>query len=770
MKTAITFLLSFLFLSKSIAMTIIPQPVSCKVGEGTFTLNRQTVISTAFNHPILLQAADFYREMIEKQSGVSLSLGQQSQNIIELNLLSPPVQNSEHYTLSVTPTVIRIYGASYNAFAHALQTLFQLCLNEPLYLFRNSSDEYLFQTAEITDYPQFAWRGMHLDVSRHFFPIDSIYTYIDMLALHKMNTFHWHLTDDQGWRVEIKKYPKLTQIGAFRRDKEGLGWGENYPWKPSDKPTYGGFYTQREIKSLVDYASKRGITIVPEIDMPGHASAIFAAYPQFSCSQKPQNVPANGVYPDTMSTCFCVGNDSVYSFVEDVLSELITLFPSQYIHIGGDEVDTQRWSKCPKCKAKYQQIGAVNYHELQNYFMNRVVSYLTSKGRKAIGWDEILQDKLDKNTAVMVWRSAELGKTAAENGHYVIMSPGEYCYFDTYQDNPDNEPLAIGGFLSPQKVYTFDPVKDIPKDLQTYFLGGQANLWAEYIHTFSHVQYMVLPRMSALSEALWTLPKNKDFENFNQRLDIQRHRFELMGWNFHKGLSTVDYSLEKSEKEVKLTLTNESNGVIYYTLDGKNPTLKSNKYESPIVLRKPTVVKSIVVKNNQVLGKVAGERVIGTHLGYGKKITYNQPFSEQFPASRETALVDGMTGTTHHNDKINQGFLRNDLDVIISLDTTVKITKVSASFFQNPSVWVFLPSQMEVYGSVDGTAFEKLGMVKQTISPLIEKPVKQMLSISVKSKKKFKYVKVVAENLIVPEGHPAKGQKEWLFCDEIFVE
>jgi hexosaminidase len=361
------------------------------------------------------------------------------------------------------------------------------------------------------DIPKFQWRGMHLDVSRHFFSKEFIKKYIDYLAMYKMNTFHWHLTDDQGWRIEIKKYPKLTEVGAWRN---GSMTG-HYTDQTFDDIRYGGFYTQEEIKEIVAYAKERYITVVPEIEMPGHALAALASYPEFSCTGGPFEVGKSwGVFDDV----FCP-KDETFTFLENILAEVIALFPSEYIHIGGDECPKVRWKSCPKCQKRIKDEKLKDEHELQSYFIQRIEKFVNSKGRKIIGWDEILEGGLAPNAAVMSWRGTEGGIAAAKEKHFVVMSPGSHCYFDHYQGEPKNEPIAFGGYTNVEKVYSFNPIpKELSEEESKYILGAQANVWTEYINTPEHVEYMVFPRIAALSEVLWGTSNPNEYKVFETRL------------------------------------------------------------------------------------------------------------------------------------------------------------------------------------------------------------------------------------------------------------
>lgn len=435
------------------------------------------------------------------------------------------LENEEAYSLIINSEQINIKASTQKGFFYGFQTLLQLFPNTI-----EKGEEYILPALTINDWPEFSWRGVHLDVCRHFYPKDFIKKYIDQLAKHKMNMFHWHLTEDQGWRIEIKKYPKLTEIGSKRKETIVA---KNFDPYIGDSTTYEGYYTQEDIKEIVKYAESRFVTVVPEIELPGHAVAAIASYPYLSCTGQQIDVETRwGVFEDV----YCAGNDSVFAFLEGVMDEVLELFPSRYIHIGGDECPKTRWQTCEKCQSRMKAEGLKDEHELQSYFINRMEKYLLSKNRNIIGWDEILEGGLAPEATVMSWRGEAGGIEAAKMGHNVIMTPGSPCYFDHYQsEDKENEPLAIGGFNSLEAVYLYQPIpKDLPEDKHKYILGSQANVWTEYMPNSDHVEYMLFPRLCALSEVVWTAPLKREYANFQRRM--QKHYKRLTFWdiNYHK--------------------------------------------------------------------------------------------------------------------------------------------------------------------------------------------------------------------------------------------
>ncbi len=523
MACKFTFLLVLLFdcaVSQN-TLPLIPQPRNVEMDKGNFILNKQTVIQA---DPTMFEA-QYLQQAIKQQTGLDLIILPAASNVSKITLsfdLDGPAASgiTEPYELTVSNNAIVIKAEYNQGFFYGIQTLLQLIPSE-------KKNEVKLPSLQINDAPKYKWRGMHLDCARHFFPVSFVKKYIDYLAMYKFNTFHWHLTDDQGWRIEIKKYPKLTEVGAWRN---GSMVG-HYNDQTYDSIRYGGFYTQEQIREVVAYATQRHITVVPEIEMPGHAVAALAAYPQYSCTGGPFEVGKQwGVLDDV----FCP-KEETFTFLQDVLAEVITLFPSEYIHIGGDECPKTRWKACPNCQGLIKEKGLKDEHELQSYFVQRIEKFVNSKDRKIIGWDEILEGGLAPNAAVMSWRGTEGGIAAAKQKHYVVMSPGSHCYFDHYQGDPKTEPLAIGGFTSVGKVYSFEPTpKELSADEAKYILGAQANLWSEYIETPEKAEYMIFPRMIALSEVLWGTSKPSNFEDFKNRLMQQFKSLDAKGINYSK--------------------------------------------------------------------------------------------------------------------------------------------------------------------------------------------------------------------------------------------
>jgi hexosaminidase len=526
----------FIFAQQTVS--IIPKPVDLTLTSGNFTLDGNTGIKYNSASKELQVAAGFFVAYIKNISGYNLAINGKTAKSVLLEIKPNSVLGEEGYQLNITPSSVTISANKKAGIVYGMQTIFQM-----LPAIRTNA-AMVIPCMQVTDYPRFKWRGMMLDVSRHFYSADMVKEFLDLMASYKMNVFHWHLVDDPGWRIEIKKYPKLTQVGAWRVDRTNKTWGDAEPAKPGEKPTYGGYYTQDQIKDIIRYAAERNITIVPEIEMPGHSAAAIASYPYLSCLQQPQSPVTEGNYTNTSSN-YCAGNDSVFMFLQNVLSEVINLFPSTYIHIGGDEVDKEPWKKCPRCQARMKTLGLKSEEELQSYFIKRIEKFVVSKNRKMIGWDEILEGGLAPEAAVMSWRGEDGGTAAAKMKHYVVMTPGEPCYFDHYQGKPETEPLAIGGYNSVKAVYVYEPVpKELNADESKYVMGSQGNVWTEFIKSREYLEYMILPRMLALSEVLWSPKDQRSWDDFNNRLPYQFRTFDQKGFHYCATDSLVHYKIQ----------------------------------------------------------------------------------------------------------------------------------------------------------------------------------------------------------------------------------
>jgi hexosaminidase len=610
--------LGMLALQADAQLTLVPRPVELKeTGAGQlFTLTADMPVVMASEK--LLPSAEFMSQYVKQYYGVSLKLSKKPVKVAGVLLkLDPAVGGEGAYTLDVSASGIVVSGADETGVFYGVQSLLQLL---PV----KAGGSLVVPGVQVKDAPRFGYRGVMLDVGRHFFSVDFIKKFIDYIAVHKINTLHWHLTEDQGWRIEIKKHPQLTAKGAYRN---GTIIG-HHPGSGNTNQVYGGFYTQQEVKDIVAYAAKRYITVVPEIEMPGHASAAIAAYPNLSCypgkptdlgrhpSDKSKAQPAKyvqetwGVHNDV----FCAGNDSVYQLLQDVIDEVVPLFPSKLFHIGGDECPKAHWKTCPRCQARMKEHNLKDEHELQSYFIQRMEKYINSKGKILIGWDEILEGGLAPNAWVMSWRGEAGGIEAAKQRHDVIMTPTTYVYFDYYQGKAKHEPLAIGGYLPLSKVYSYNPIPSVlTAEEAKHIKGIQANVWTEYVATPEKAEYMLMPRLAAAAEVAWSPQEGKSWDDFTRRMEGMYGRYALMGINYAKSAYDVRQTIVIESVANRATVSFQTDAWqpdIRYTLDGSTPTATSLKYTKPFDVRKSVVVKAAVFQNGQMKGVVTEQKVM----------------------------------------------------------------------------------------------------------------------------------------------------------------
>ena len=509
--------------------SVIPVPVRCEMWTGSFSIERSASLS--YNDDSAAGVASYLADILNPATGFAIVPAKGTGGDIALVVDRERSWKPEEYELEVAGQNVRLTAGTAEGLFRGVQTVRQLLPAAIENTTVTAGTEWKLPCLIINDYPRFAWRGMHLDVSRHFQDIDFVKRYIDLIAMHKMNVFHWHLVDDQGWRIEIKKYPLLTEVGAWRVDREDQPWKGRKPQQPGEEATYGGFYTQEQIREIVAYAAERYITVVPEIEMPAHVSSALAAYPQYSCTGGPFTVPPGSIWPIT--DIYCAGKDDTFDFLRDILSEVIELLPSEYIHIGGDEADKTEWKKCPLCQARIKKEALKDEAELQSWFIKRIEKFVSSKGRQVIGWDEILEGGLAPGAAVMSWRGFEGGTAAVKAGHKAVMTPISHTYFNLYQADQATEPIAYRGVITLEKVYRFEPVPEGLSDEEaSLIIGGQGCLWGEMVTTESSAEYQVLPRMTALSEVLWSPAEKRDWPDFRTRLQGMFPRFDVLKLNY----------------------------------------------------------------------------------------------------------------------------------------------------------------------------------------------------------------------------------------------
>lgn len=751
---------------------IIPVPVEMNLKQGAFVLNENTKVISPDREDVQ-QVAEYFTKWIEKPTGIQLKKGNESDhnNVIIFRIVQVDSLDNEGYLLDVSPEKVLVSANTPAGLFYGVQTIFQLLPPQIYSPEKITGVLWDMPAVSVYDKPRFAWRGMHLDVSRHFFPKEFIKTYIDLIAMHKMNVFHWHLTDDNGWRIEIKKYPKLTSISAWHVDREDQPWREVTPPKAGEKATYGGFYTQDDIREIVKYAADRQVMILPEIEMPGHTSEVFAAYPHLSCSGKKTFVSPGSYWPN--EDIFCAGNDSVFVFLEDVLDEVMELFPGPYIHIGGDEADKTNWKRCPKCQQRIKDEHLKNEDELQSWFVKRIENYLVAHGKKLIGWDEILEGGLAPEATVMSWRGISGGIEAARQGHDAVMSPGTHCYFDHYQADPEFEPEAIGGFTTLKKVYSYEPIpEELTGEESKHILGAQGNVWTEFISTPEHAEYMAVPRMTALAEVVWSPISKRNWEDFRERINTQFQRFDYMGINYSRGSWKVDILPEVSENGKKYTVifeTEQPGYPVYYTMDGSDPDTNSMLYRKPIVIDTTVTIKAGIFDHGTLKEKYAEKSII-FHKAVGKPAELTVPPVKRYGGQGAKTLIDGMTGSDRYNDGCWLGFDGTDMDLTIDLEKIMPVHEVTANFYQRQQSWIFMPVEVVIEVLDENRKVVASQTVKTQTDPKVEKVVIEPFKANF-DHVKGQYIKVLGKNRgTCPAWHPGAGDTCWIFADEVVVE
>ncbi|NQV38065.1 MAG: family 20 glycosylhydrolase [Candidatus Marinimicrobia bacterium] len=751
---------------------IIPAPKFVKVNADTFFLKTDLTIftpSSKSNKPVV----HALEKVLNQTNGFTLTWTTSTDvgaDII-LKLETKEDIGEEGYILSINSNRIEISANSSNGLFYGIQSLRQLL---PIEIENSSQLEFPvpLRTMEIIDQPRFGWRGMHLDVSRHFRSKEEVMRYIDLIAMHKMNIFHWHLIDDQGWRIEIKKFPKLTEVGAWRVDREDeLEWRYRKLQQPDEKATYGGFYSQEDIREVVKYAKDRYITVIPEIEMPAHVTCALAAYPELSCTGGPFTVPPGSVWPIT--DIYCAGKEEVFEFLEDVLLEVMELFPSEFIHIGGDEAFKQEWERCDDCQVRIKNEGLKDEAELQSYFLQRIEKYLNANNRKLIGWDEILEGGLSPNATVMSWRGEEGGIEAAKAGHDAVMSPVSHCYFDYYQANPANEPLAIGGYTTLKKVYSYEPIPDeLNSSEAKHILGAQGNLWTEYMHTYDHVEYMAVPRMTALAEVVWSPQSHRNWGSFTRRIQSFFDRLDGAGHNYSLGSYDVVIKPRFDKKLGKVIVRLESEQFspnIKYTIDGSPPTTVSNTYTKPFAIDSSSFVRAGQVINKGLTDRTTDEHII-IHKGLGKPVSYTFPYHKKYSADGNYSLINGIKGSDYFNDEKWQGFQGFNMEAIVDLENEMEISKISVRFLSRISSWIFQPISVTISVSIDGKEFITIKEYENTLSEDTENDKISSYTYDGESMS-ARYIKVIGENIEkCPDWHKGSGNKAWVFADEIVIE
>ena len=743
-----------------IVPNIIPVPNQQIKTKGVFILNSDTKLTYDDS---LKSVADFFKSYVENGSNIKINTS--SKNSIHFKI-DASISNNEGYQLKITSDKILISAKSQKGAFYAFQSLRQLLPVDFEKSNTSNETQIAIRCLEINDAPQFEYRGMHLDVGRHFFSVDFIKKYINLMSMLKMNTFHWHLTEDQGWRIEIKKYPKLQEIAAFRNETL-IGHHTDQPHQ-FDGKKYGGFYTQKEIKEVVKYASERQITIIPEIEMPGHSQAAIAAYPKLGCTGKQITVATKwGVFEEI----YCP-QESTFKFLEDVIDEVAELFPGKYIHIGGDEAPKTRWKECAHCQELIKKEDLKDEHELQNYFITRMEKYINSKGKQIIGWDEILEGGLAPNATVMSWRGTSGAIQAAKEGHDVILTPGSHCYFDHYQSDNENEPLAIGGFLPLEKVYSFNPIpEELTKEESKYVLGAQGNVWTEYMQTPEKLEYMAFPRAIALAEVVWSSSKNKNYSDFINRLAYFQKRLNLLNVNYANHLYEVKGEFKTSDKNLTYELKSTSKThKIYYSL---NNDALTTLYKKPIIVDRSIKIKAAVYNTQKKKLGNYFEEEINLHKAIGQKISLKVPPNEAYNAGGKQALINGISGNNkRYGDKEWLGFSGEDLEITIEFNKLTKIKSISTRFYNGNGQWIYAPKEIGLQLQLEnGKVISSKKIIERKDSLLVDFRLNVSQFYPKDKILKTKKLKITIPNYgIIPEGKQGAGHKAWTFIDEIIVE
>lgn len=740
---------------------LIPKPKSISPQEGKFVFDEKTKLFVSSNSSE--KSIKPFVDKLRKYAAIPLEKTTQKEEKNSLVFqLDQTVENPEGYRMSVDENRVLIKAKTDRGIFYAIQTLRQLLPHSfELETSANKNISYL-PAVEIEDHPRFKYRGFHLDVSRHFQKPPVVKAFIDQLAYHKINHFHWHLTDDQGWRIEIKKYPKLSSVAAFRNGTL-IGHYNDQPHQ-FDGKRHGGFYTHEEIKDIVQYAADRHITIVPEIEMPGHAQAALAAYPELACDGESFEVLQKWGISDNV---FCP-TEATFEFLENVIDEVITLFPGKYIHIGGDECPKTKWKESAFCQQLMRKENLKDEHELQSYFIQRIEKHVNAKSRQIIGWDEILEGGLAPNATVMSWRGIEGGIKAANQGHDVIMTPTSHCYFDYYQNDHPDEPLAIGGLLPLEKVYNYQVIPtELDAEKAKHIIGTQANLWTEYIPTKEKIDYMAFPRLCAIAEVAWLSKEDRNLPDFVSRLSAHIKRLEIMGIKSANHLYDIKASTKANNGVVELQLnTLAKDATIHYTLDGNAPNLESSIYQNTIQIQENTRIKAQSFKGKEPVGR-AWQLTVDMHKAAGKKIQLTNKPHSKYSGGGEGSIINGVLGSDErYGDLEWLGFWGKDFEAEIDLGQQESINKMSFRFFNGEGQWIYRPKSIALMSSTDGKTYTNVAETSK-----IEGENKVIELTVPLNNVSAQFIKIKVENFgEIPDGKQGAGHRAWLFIDEIKVE
>ena len=750
-------------------INVVPYPNDVQVKPGGFCVAGAGVKYDAAADERTKSLIDAFVQQLSLVTGVESAV---SETNGEIAFILDAEMPHEAYTLNVTKKGVEVKASGLNGFNYAIQTIKQMLPVEVFGKAAAADKEWTLPCVKINDAPRFGYRGLHMDVSRHFFDMDEVKRYLDIMEVHKLNTLHWHITDDQGWRLEIKKYPRLTEVGAVR--KQTLV-GHLFDSEVYDGTPYGEgcYFTQEQVREILDYAAGKGITVIPEIDLPGHMLAALAAYPELGCTGGPYDVWGKwGVADDVL----CVGKEKTMQFLEDVLTEVCELFPAEYVHIGGDECPKVRWEKCPHCQAKIAELGLKDddrfqaEHYLQGYVTSRMEKFLAEKGKKLIGWDEILEGELAPNATVMSWRGVAGGLQAVRMGHDAIMTPNTFFYLDYYQSlDKENEPLAIGGYLPVEKCYSYEPaVEGMTEEEKAHILGVQANLWTEYIATPDHLHYMLLPRLAALAEVQWCQPEVKSWERFLDSADEFCGIYDIMGYKYGDHLFDTRGVCETGDG-VSVVLEAQGETPIRYTLDESEPTVDSPLYTEPVKITESCTLKARSERGGQMSGRTF-EKSFTAHKAMGRPVEIITTTHPNYTFNCPDLLTDGLVGEGPYNSGDFAGWYNQPFEVVADMGGE-EYSEVTLSTIVFKYDWIMNPTSFTILTSEDGKNFTEVAhMDIECVGQMDDANGCQDYTLTF-GQTSAKYLKVIAGCCTsLPEWHPGAGHPAFLFVDEVIVK
>ena len=755
---------------QSNVLDVIPYPNEVQVGEGTFNAKGAAV---AYEESLDEATVNVIKAFADKLTAISGAASVATAGTAETGFVFAynEAVPAEAYTLDVKADVVRVEASGLRGFNYAIQTIKQLL---PVEIFGTTpapKASWTMQCVTVSDAPRFGYRGLHLDEGRHFFGVEEVKRYLDIMEVYKLNKFHWHLTEDQGWRIEIKKYPLLTEVGSKRSgtcikkdfsSHNGIPYGE------------GMWYTQDQIREIVAYAAAKGIDVIPEIDLPGHMLGALASYPELGCTGGPYEVWTRwGVSEDVL----CAGNEAVYTFLEDVLTEVCELFPYEYIHVGGDECPKVRWESCPKCQAKIKELKFKDdknhkaEHYLQSYVITRMEKFLNSKGRKLIGWDEILEGGIAPNATIMSWRGEKGGLEAVRQGHDAIMTPNTYFYLDYYQSaDIENEPFGIGGYLPVEKCYSYEPYPAGMTEEETkHIIGVQANLWTEYISEADHLYYMLLPRLAALAEVQWCNADRKDWDRFFNAADNFCKVYDVMGYNYATHILQVKGSVEAKPAEncAVVTLAAQGDAPIRYTLDGTAPTKRSKIYTEPLVISESCVLTAAAMRKGVEPKNFV--RKFDFHKAVGKELTFSRKAHRNYSAAAPANLIDGVRGPKVFKSIEWTAWHGKPVDLMIDMAETQPYSSVTLGMLTDKPSHIFFPTKIAVAVSEDGENYTEIAAQEYELEGKDDPDGTKDFTVSF-AETSARYLKVTVEpTAAMPEWHHKKGGATFIFLDEIIV-